>query len=65
MIPTQQLYPFASQQELDVALLALSNFASEQYAVLSTDDLTLHVWFADVDTVLIPFCNSAFSQPSE
>lgn len=65
MIPTTQLYVFEVQDDLDRAVSALTMFNADLYDVLSTADLALHIWFADLETVCIPWCAIVFPEPTE
>ncbi len=63
MNETFQLYTFETQEDLDYAVSALSAFDPALYDIVSVTELSLHVWFADVETVMIPFCEVVFPAP--
>ena len=65
MNETTQLYTFETQEDLDHAVSSLSAFNPALYDIKSVSELSLHVWFADVETVMVPFCEIVFPAPPE
>ena len=63
MIETTQFYIFEDQDTLDGAIAALSGFDPVLYDIRGVDGLGLQVWFADVETVMVPFCLQVFPDP--
>jgi hypothetical protein len=65
VIETTQFYSFEDREKLDKALAALAQFDPTLYDIRGVEGQNLHVWFADVETVMVPFCATVFPQAED
>lgn len=55
MIETAQYCTFFDQSGLDHAIAYLRSLGDDQAKIEKVENLTLYVWFSDMETVCVPF----------